>query len=113
MVQEENHPQLSGTPASAATRRYVHATSPVHHAPYQPLPASSRVRSTVNCGIFQRLTVTPVEGKFLQNVIGTHAAAGMSKTSPVRPVPDLKLLQSWATRRRAKHRAVCSSNAEE
>ncbi|KAL3176635.1 hypothetical protein MRX96_010245 [Rhipicephalus microplus] len=56
----------------------------------------------------------PAEEDFLQHVIDSaNAATVVSRTKPGRPVPDLKQLQLWATRRRAEHHAIRSSTAEE
>ncbi|KAL1474228.1 hypothetical protein MTO96_038140 [Rhipicephalus appendiculatus] len=70
----------------------------------------SRVCSTVNWVIFQRLSATPAEGDFLQHVVDSaKAATVVSRSKPGHRVPDLKELQLWATRRRAEHRAIRSS----
>ncbi|KAL1479191.1 hypothetical protein MTO96_052061, partial [Rhipicephalus appendiculatus] len=74
----------------------------------------ARICSTVNWDIFRRLSATPADGDFLQHVVDrAKAATVVSRTKPGRPVPDLKQLQLWATRRRAEHRAIRSSGAED
>ncbi|KAL1417802.1 hypothetical protein MTO96_026510 [Rhipicephalus appendiculatus] len=78
-----------------------------------PTPRS-RVCSTVNWDIFRKLSATPAAGDFLQHVADSaKAATVVSRTKPGRPVPDLKQLQLWATRRSAEHRAIRSSGAED
>ncbi|KAH8038040.1 hypothetical protein HPB51_020690 [Rhipicephalus microplus] len=74
----------------------------------------SRVSCTVNSGIFQRLSGTPLESDFMQHAIASaKAATVVSKTKPGRPVPDLKQLQLWATRRKPELHAIRSSTAED
>ncbi|KAH7969734.1 hypothetical protein HPB52_021702 [Rhipicephalus sanguineus] len=64
-------------------------------------PASrTRVCSTVNWDIFRRLRANPAEGDFLQRIVNSaQAATILSRTQHRRPVPDIKQLQLWATRR--------------
>ncbi|KAL3187007.1 hypothetical protein MRX96_026101 [Rhipicephalus microplus] len=76
---------------------------------------SRRVGSTFNWSIFRRrLSATPAGGDFLLHVIDSaKAATVVSRTKPGRSVPDIKQLQLCATRRRAEHRAIRSSAAED
>ncbi|KAH7987848.1 hypothetical protein HPB52_024849 [Rhipicephalus sanguineus] len=78
-----------------------------------PAPRT-RVCCTVNWDIFRRLSAAPAEGDFLKHIVNSAQAATLvSRTQPGRPVPDLKQLQLWVTRRRAEHRAIRSSGAED